>query len=420
MIEKIRNIRAFDIYTFLLGASMTVFCIAPKFISPLILILALFTMYQAYRKRMKFQWNQLGTYFLLFFLCYVIGIIFTHHLSEALHNVERRLVYFIFPFLFAFRFSEKWSLQAIVNGFIIGVFLASMMGLWHSWQVYSAVGDFNNSFGSSTFSYLHHPTYFSMFLLFAAWLARYGWQEKWKFYNTLNVSLFFIFTCVMQFFCFSFAGLLFLFVTLVYLVFRVVYRRLPKWIFRMAILLSPVLPIAAYFSNIHIEIQVDELVNDVSAYVENPSSVYETKEEVVRGNTLRLIMWTVSWEQIKEQPFGAGTSNFDEVLGKKLIQKGLPEIAEKELNPHNQFLQVGVELGLIGLVVFLSLLLFVFTFAIRKRNFILLFLGLQLVFNMLFESILQLQSGIVLFTFWAFVLTIYSLENPMKSKLSIL
>lgn len=75
-------------------------------------------------------------------------------------------------------------------------------------------------------------------------------------------------------------------------------------------------------------------------------------------------------------------------------------MAERNFNPHNQFLQTGLEIGLLGLAVLLLLLVLVFVRAVRSGDLILTVLTASLVFNCLFESMLQRQSGIVFYTFW--------------------
>ncbi len=405
MMTTIRNTKAIQLYQLLLSISIAVFCFAPKFISPAILVMLLFTIYHVIGKKMSCRWSTVASWFVLFYLCYVFGLFFTDHFAEATKNLERRMVYVLFPLLFSFRFKEKLNLQPVIIGFISGLIICSILGLFHSYTLYQQVGDFNNSFGSSNFSYIHHPTYLSAFFVCAFWMAREGWKNQWSYFTTVNVTLFFLFTLVMQFFCFSFAGLLFLFVSIMYLIFKGIRNRFPKWVFYTAIICSPFVPVILYFSNIHIQIQVDELGNDVSKYVSNPHSVFERTDEPFTGNKVRLIMWTVAAEEIWMNPMGAGTSNFDDVLGERLKKHGLADISSEQFNPHNQMLQVGVEHGVIGLLVFLALFFFILKLAWKQKNYQLLFIVANLIFNMLFESMLQRQSGIVFYTFWILLLS---------------
>jgi O-antigen ligase len=72
-------------------------------------------------------------------------------------------------------------------------------------------------------------------------------------------------------------------------------------------------------------------------------------------------------------------------------------LVEKNYNPHNQFLQIAAEIGLFGLLFFLSILFFVVRFAMQRKDELLVFLVFSLIVNCLFESMLQRQSGIVFY-----------------------
>ena len=71
---------------------------------------------------------------------------------------------------------------------------------------------------------------------------------------------------------------------------------------------------------------------------------------------LRMVVWKNTIELIKDRPvFGFGTGGFKDAYSEKI--KDNPEW-EKHLthDPHNQFLKIWAEMGLLGLVVFLGML----------------------------------------------------------------
>ena len=62
---------------------------------------------------------------------------------------------------------------------------------------------------------------------------------------------------------------------------------------------------------------------------------------------------------IAEKPlFGYGTSDEKEVLLEAYEQEGFYHFAKKKLNAHNQYLQTGIAVGVVGMLV-LMLMLFV-------------------------------------------------------------
>ncbi|MDO8435097.1 MAG: O-antigen ligase family protein [bacterium] len=82
------------------------------------------------------------------------------------------------------------------------------------------------------------------------------------------------------------------------------------------------------------------------------------------GN-VRLIQWREAWDFIKDHPLrGAGLAGYQEAIA-PYHKAGYIEIFPY---PHNVFLNVWVELGVVGLVVFLALLGMVSWFLVRGRH----------------------------------------------------
>jgi O-antigen ligase len=113
---------------------------------------------------------------------------------------------------------------------------------------------------------------------------------------------------------------------------------------------------------------------------------------------------------------GVGTANVDDYLYAKLTKLKQYKLAKKYYNPHNQYLQSGIEIGVFGLAVLLLLLFKAANLAWKQRNYLSLFVVLNLAFNMLFESMLQRQSGIIFYTFWMCVLVVFGTHFTSTKK----
>jgi O-antigen ligase len=116
---------------------------------------------------------------------------------------------------------------------------------------------------------------------------------------------------------------------------------------------------------------------------------------------MRIVTWKASLSVLMDNPFGTGTGDTQPALNTNYLQNSEEHPAKKNLNAHNQFLQVGAELGWPGILSLLICLLALWQafggdFAIR------LFV-LVSVLNFLFESMLEAQAGIVFFSFWVMV-----------------
>ena len=90
-------------------------------------------------------------------------------------------------------------------------------------------------------------------------------------------------------------------------------------------------------------------------------------------------------------------------------------MATRNYNPHNQFLQTAVEVGVFGLIFFSSVIIYAFYLGFRFKSVLILFIGLNLGFNSLFESMFQRQSGIVFFVFWLCLSALMLLSTNNKS-----
>jgi O-antigen ligase len=137
-----------------------------------------------------------------------------------------------------------------------------------------------------------------------------------------------------------------------------------------------------------------------SSYIENPEAFVKGRNEPLQGNEVRLILWTASVELGLEHPMGLGLGGLEPALAKKLSHWGYPKQAEKEFNPHNQFLQIWNEIGLIGFALLCWILYAVNKQFYQKRQLSGLLLSLVFVIFCAFESILQRESGIVFFMCW--------------------
>lgn len=114
----------------------------------------------------------------------------------------------------------------------------------------------------------------------------------------------------------------------------------------------------------------------------------------------RLAAWRAALEFIAVNPLGAGTGDVTDRLVEIYTREGESYARRKALNAHNQFLQAGVAFGWIGIAVLLHIFLAGFLLALRRRDFIFLSFLLICFLNMLFESFLELQSGVVFFSFF--------------------
>ena len=222
--------------------------------------------------------------------------------------------------------------------------------------------------------------------------------------------------------CLSLASLIYLFLLIGTIGIVLVWR---KFGLLWAVIVSILLPVLFYGTSQFIPRVKFEVNNGLSAmgiFLTNPVKYVRSKPGDKTGNEVRLVMWTATLLEINEHPLGVGTGNVDEHLSQRLKALGQIELSKQDenghirYNPHNQFLQTALEIGLIGLMVLIVYVIGLMRMAWKHKNWLLAIIASGLVFNALFESVLQRQSGIVFFSFWLSFLPMMTLWNAKNLK----
>lgn len=123
------------------------------------------------------------------------------------------------------------------------------------------------------------------------------------------------------------------------------------------------------------------------------------KIDINNSTNVRFHIFKASIQLIKESPvFGYGIGDVQDELDAKYSAMGL-NLPKSKFNSHNQFLFICLNSGLIGLLIFLFSIAYVFKTALLKRDYF--FLGILVFFLVafLFENVLSRQSGVILFSF---------------------
>ena len=409
------NLSFNKLYEWTLGLMVFLMIVTPWLFGIGVLVFFIVSIGGLIKRHLEFKLNRLGVVFILLYLLYFIGTFYTNNVDIANKYLEYKLTFLLFPLLLSLKAKSPISIRIPASILIIAVLIVTILGFINSVPLFIETDNVNFLF-SSHFSHLHHPTYLSVFAVFASALLIYGNKQSWKGYSLLNVGFGFVLFMLVQVFCLSLAGVLFLmgYVFVIGLIWS--RKKFSKKLFYSFVLggLISIIAIVKYTPDVNT--QFINSVNYLTEYLEDPEEFFSSKQKFVGGSETRLIMWAASTQVFSEHPLGVGTGNVDDFLSDKLTEIGQPRMAVKNLNPHNQFLQTAVEIGVFGLFLLILLVIYGTYVSIRTKNWLLLFLIISLTFNCLFESMLQRQSGIVFYTFWICLLPIYFPETiKMKS-----
>lgn len=379
----------------------------PKMVPVSIILLLLVVIAGIVKGFLKWNTNFINVLFIGTYIAYFIGSFYTQDPELAKMYLENKLSFVIFPLLFSFKPNFSFSLRIPAISLITGVLLIS---LWGMYKMASCMYSASLVDCLPYFSDIHHPSYFAAYILFSMIFCLYGYNRKWKGFGLLPVVLFSIFGIIASLLSFSLAGVLFLTIVLSFYIWAWMKKKYGlKIALSLTICLFASLSVFIYSTGFKEDFKYTS--RSLSAYIDSPEEFVRNGNRYLIGNEVRLILWTVTGQLIAEHPFGVGTGNTDIYMMKKLQDYGLYDLASYKYNPHNQFLQTFLEIGIFGFLILVSIVTIAIHHAVKTKNWLLFILAAGLVFNCLFESMLQRQSGIVFYTFWMCLLYIHSKQT---------
>lgn len=401
------------VFHWMLGIFSLAICfapiLAPAYISITIALFVAVILIGLVNKHLKVKFYSLFLVLVLFYLAYVIGVIFSQDFALGLKYLEYKLFFLLIPLAFSVQPKFEISLKLPVIALMISTIAIGVIGFVNAFNCFESYPYVVPCFTSSNISPIHHPSYFSMYLLVAVFTAWTVFKNHSKM-NKVWLVLYTVYAFIMYLLCLSMAGLIFILVLGAIWSFVMFKRRFGNG---MAIVFVCLTSITLYFVATHTEALRNEIETtkvSVKEYFADKNGYLETKSKQVEinGNETRLIMWTVTLDLIKENPFGTGTGSLDIIISNRLKEHGLYDFAEKNYNPHNQYFQTALEIGVIGLVLLLFIYYFGLKLAIEFRSKSLFVLVFGFMFNCLFESMFQRQSGIFFFVFWVCLLVVFN------------
>ena len=129
----------------------------------------------------------------------------------------------------------------------------------------------------------------------------------------------------------------------------------------------------------------------------------------------------MSIDFVLAHPFGVGTGDRKDELQDYYISNGMQTFAKKELNPHSQYLQTAMSIGIVSSLFLIFSLFYYCWIGLKNGHYALIALVSLFATASLFESILERQWGILFFMFFLSVLLTFNSNdiktvNPLKSQ----
>ncbi len=346
------------------------------------------------KRKLKKQWWPILV-FSGIFLFHIIGLFYSEYLDKGIADSTGKLSLLLFPVIYGLAAPVNRRFRRItLICFAAGTIFSIIFDLLSSAVDYSRTG-MVSEFYMSAFSPLFHPSYVAMYVNMAiavllTCLTAFSFTRKqsgliWLLIFLLAVSLVFP-SSKMGFVTFGFLVLFFL-----------VKWSLQKRLIHINSLLILIIGVVTALFITYNPVASNR-VNSAIEFADGERT--PTKTDQIESNSARIYAWKATLSEIKEKPLGVGTGDINVELEKRFREEGLDQLAEKGLNPHNQFLQTAMAVGLPAIAWFLFSLLFPFAKIIKTKDWLYAFFLCIIALNLMVESMLEKQSGVIFFAFF--------------------
>jgi O-antigen ligase len=356
----------------------------------------------------KSRW-QIFTFSLIYML-YLAGMGWSTNLEYGWFDLEVKLSLLVFPLIFAslplyLLNNRDKILWAFVAGCITGSVVLFGHGVWNSLENHAAEAIYY-----IPLAWYFHPSYFSMYLNLAIVFLLMKFQDenatqRMRILIAVLVILFMMMTMLLS----SKAGLIALFaVTGVIALLPLVTR---KKVFPGLTILG-MLVVVVIFSFLLAPYAFERF----SAVNPAISGQAEPVRIAPESSADRVAIWQSSIGIIKENFWiGTGTGDVKDALLHSYSTGKIIPAYRLRLNAHSQYLQTFITLGITGFLMLVFILLLPAIRAIRKRDLVYLLFLFVFAFNILVESMLEEQAGVVFYAFFNIVL--FSMQKQTGTQL---
>ncbi len=340
--------------------------------------------------------------YIAFYGAYLIGMLYTENRSVGQFNLEKKMTLLALPIILGTSTSFNWQMRnAALWCFVVSCCLAALINMGGAIYQFVRFDDTSYFFHEKLTSIVQLQTpYFGMFMALTIviltnyWLNERDRLSKWmKIIWSVSVLLIICYIVLLS------ARTAIIFITLYGVVVAfTASKKGARWAgLGICILAVGIVALMVAQSEYLQERFVKPLVSDITAI----DGGRET------GLSIRIVKWKCSLVGFKDHPIlGVGTGDATDTQGGCYEKEGFWGMyPQYRYNSHNQYLEVALTLGLMGLLLFLASVLFSLLSALQRKDYLFLSFLALFSFCCLTESILERQWGIVFFTFFVSLFT---------------
>jgi O-antigen ligase len=347
--------------------------------------------------------------FCLLYLFYLVGMLWTNNIKTGFEDLFIMLPLLFFPLLFSnlkVNF-ETYRLTAI--GLLSGCSLAIIICLVNSFFLYMETGDLHKFFYTS-FSFINHPTYFTMFLNLGLLIVCHNTlNEKERIFHSgkLRVFLFFLFVLGVVLLNARLAMSTVFLTLIIFVVAESIKNDKLKSLFPRFIIQSLVV-ITIFFVLIKFNNRFVQISNAIQDH-KDTTAVLDTSNKIYyNSTTIRMGLFKNSMNVFQKNFItGVGTGDVIDASVAELKTSNQEYLAKHYTGAHNQYLQTAMALGIIGLLLLLACIIFPLKNYLRNKNYLAICFVIIVLVNGMGDTILR-ASSLYFFTFFGCFFYMYN------------
>lgn len=380
-----------QINTFGFALTSLLLPIAPKLVTiGLALVILTNIIGQPKPKFSQLNWKSLPAgWMVVFYLIHLIGIGYTENMVDGAFDLQVKLSYLILPLAFWLYPIQSNQTKALQKGFVAGLLLISLWSLINSSFAYLTDLDVLHFYGGSFIQHMHRG-YFALYVLLGLGMLAVGSLDTTPIkQGKLIKSVIGIILVITLFLTNAKMALIIGLLLAIFIGIQSLLKAENKMRNGLLLGLALIIAIGAAISS-----------PQIRGRFEMAWEAFQEKDHIdkteVASTHVRILIWQSAWELITEAPIaGYGTGDIKDVLRAQNKSHGFTGAVERNLNPHNQYLQTGIALGLLGLIPLIGGILISIVRAFTTRDRLTGLLYLIITLAMLTESILEVHAGVM-------------------------
>lgn len=360
-----------------------------------------------------FKQEKLSLLVAAFFSLHLIGLIYSDNLTYGLFNIEKKLSLLLLPmaFILAKPHLDKTKLKSILVAFLTGITISSSIILFIAFFRHITLPSFNLDlfFRTEAINFIQlHPSYFTLYSGFGVLIA-INYLFNHSILGKLLLITSIIVNLLVMFFLAARMPLLACFISFLVLGFLQLKTKKAFIAFAAGVILLLSAGYLAYQSSPALKRRFREISETKLA---PPVGIHHN------STNLRVAQMICTLDILKENwLLGLGTGDYQDHLNNCYETNGWSEVLyKKSFNPHNQFLETWLALGLPGLISLITILVYGMYNGFKKKDP--LFLSFLVLFTLccMTESMLEKNKGIFFFIFFLLLQSHASIIKPSNKK----